>query len=223
MRCSLLALVLAATACSSHAQPQTPHTSSAADLESKTVALVEARGSEVRAYCSGVWVKPDAFLTAAHCVADSLPGESVSYVTREDLRADHADDLATLRVGELESLDEGHDLALIRVRLAPEHPIAKVSNDVRVGQPAQTMGHPLGLWWSYSSGNVSALRLMALDGPEIWWVQTSAPISPGNSGGGLFDEDGDLLGLCHATFLRGQNLNVYVHAQYLSAFIEASR
>jgi S1-C subfamily serine protease len=56
---------------------------------------------------------------------------------------------------------------------------------------------------------------------DLLWVQAAVPISPGNSGGGLFDEDGNLIGIAHATFAspRAQMLNIFVHRDYIRAFL----
>jgi S1-C subfamily serine protease len=82
------------------------------------------------------------------------------------------------------------------------------------------MGHPLGLFWSYSRGQVAAIRFRAFGDEEAMsWVQATAPVSPGNSGGGLFDEDGSLIGICHGVLTKGQSLNLFVHPDYIRKFL----
>jgi len=220
---SFLVVALALAAACKPTHTQTPHTAASADVEGKTVALVTASNGIAKAYCSGVWVADDAFLTANHCLSDTVLGEPVAYVTRGDISAADADELAVLRIGKLVALDADHDLALVKVKFAPSHGTATLApDDPETGQPVQTMGHPLGLWYSYSQGNVAAVRAMDLDdtGTAIWFVQSTAPISPGNSGGGLFDTDGRLMGVCHAYFPRGENLNLYVHVKYVRMFLK---
>jgi S1-C subfamily serine protease len=54
----------------------------------------------------------------------------------------------------------------------------------------------------------------------MWWIQATAPISPGNSGGGLFDAEGDLVGVCsRAAGGRAQALNFWVHVMYVQALL----
>jgi len=195
------------------------------DLASKTVALVEVdEDGDGRAYCSGVWVDEHSILTAAHCVEEFAVGDGLSYLTKEDLNADKSDEINAARKGILEARDERHDLALIYAPKAPYHQVSDMApGSPYVGEQTQTMGQSLGLlWYSYSTGVVSAVRtLEGEDGKAIWWVQTTAPVSPGNSGGGLFNMDGELLGICHGTFLRGQNLNTFVHEMYVKEFLRA--
>lgn len=220
---AIFALALGAcVACSP--TTQTPHTTASASLEERTVALVRPTEDGPRAYCSGVWVAADEVLTANHCVAARDLGERVAYVTRGDLDARSSDEVEAIRFGTLAARDEAHDLALLSVKLPPKHAVAGVGAPT-VGQAVGTMGHPLGMWWSYSEGTISAVRMVALgeDADDLWWVQSTAPISPGNSGGGLFDTDGNLVGLCHAYMPRGENVNLYIHPQYIAAFLSASR
>lgn len=73
-----------------------------------------------------------------------------------------------------------------------------------VGARVYAIGAPQGLELSLSDGLVAQLHGEA-DGPRL--IQTTAPISPGSSGGGLFDEDGRLVGITTFYLKKGQNLN----------------
>ncbi len=225
MRAILIFLVALLLSACAHPAPAAPtREDQAVDLQSKTVALV-IRNDEghVRPYCSGVWASPTTILTAAHCVADDKIGDTLDYVTHGDVFAPgelHERTEVASHGATLYAVDEDHDLALLRANLdAPAHATAHVSlRTVRAGDFAQSMGHSLGLWWSYSSGDVAAVRAKEI-GLDIVWIQATTPISPGNSGGGLFDARGDLIGLCSRGYNRGQNLNLFVHAQYLDALL----
>ncbi len=199
-------------------------TEQAQDLESKTVALVVPNDAgRPRAFCSGVWVGDQSFLTAHHCVA----GDSTEfgYVVRSDVYApgEYAErEFILPRRAVLWATDDAHDLALLRTPdRAPAHHVARIAQEpVHAGQHVMAMGHSLGLWWSFSSGDVAALRQKDFGGDmDILWVQTTTPTSPGNSGCGLFDESGNLVGLAHGGMTRGQNLNLYVHPRYVSEFL----
>lgn len=86
--------------------------------------------------------------------------------------------------------DEEVDLALLLVKTQGLQPMGPIGlfRDVRVGEAAVAIGHPLGLDYTVTSGIVSAKR----DGREL---QTSTPISPGNSGGPLIDQAGRVIGV----------------------------
>ncbi len=91
-------------------------------------------------------------------------------------------------------------------------PVAVSSvNTVRVGQKVYAIGSPYGLENTLSEGIVSALREV----PGGTVIQTSAPISPGSSGGGLFDQFGNLIGIITFQHKYGQNLNFAVPADWI--------
>ena len=84
-----------------------------------------------------------------------------------------------------------------------------------VGQPAYAIGHPRGLDLTMSAGPVSSLRRNAAG--QLVLVQTSAAISGGSSGGGLFNEAGELLGLTTIASITGdaQNLNFAIPVDWI--------
>lgn len=217
-----LVVILSTGCCARLGAPASPAqmTESVADLERKTVAIL---GDENRVICSGVWVSDDEILTANHCVDDADIGDPIAYVVRGDVSAPDEDELEAIRVSRLADRDFLHDLALLRVKLAPEHSNAKViEGEPIVGEFDQTMGHPMRAVWSYSTGVVAALRVTEGAGEvgAMWFVQSTAPISPGNSGGGLFNARGELMGICHASIVgRAQNVNFYIDSQYIRRFL----
>jgi len=75
--------------------------------------------------------------------------------------------------------------------------------DIRVGEPVYTIGSPRRLERSLGQGIVSGVR--HLDG--VTFIQTTAQISPGSSGGGLFDAAGNLIGVTTKTLKQSQGLN----------------
>lgn len=96
------------------------------------------------------------------------------------------------------------DLALIRVAGEGLRP-ATIGRSVSlvVGQKLIAIGNPMGLDQTVSEGIVSGKRKV---GSETF-IQTTAPISPGSSGGGLYTEKGELVGITTFTLRESQNLN----------------
>lgn len=66
---------------------------------------------------------------------------------------------------------------------------------ILMGQRVFAVGNPIGLNWTYTDGVISALRTNRYGSREITVVQIQAPLNPGNSGGGLYDLDGYLIGV----------------------------
>jgi S1-C subfamily serine protease len=76
-------------------------------------------------------------------------------------------------------------------------------DDLAVGEQAYTLGSPAGLQLSLSNGIISGLREEA----GRSYVQTTAPISPGSSGGGLFDARGNVVGITTMVLQGRERLN----------------
>ena len=97
--------------------------------------------------------------------------------------------------------DKRNDLAIIKVE-ASGLIAAEIgdSDMLTVGEDVIAIGNPLGeLRGTATSGIVSALRRpVNVEGTEMELVQTDAAISPGNSGGGLFNASGKLIGIVNA-------------------------
>jgi tetratricopeptide (TPR) repeat protein len=83
---------------------------------------------------------------------------------------------------------------------------------LKVGTKVYAIGAPKGLALSLSDGIVSNLR--EVKGGR--YIQTTAAISPGSSGGGLFDEDGALVGLTTFYLADGQNLNFAIPIEWVT-------
>ena len=113
------------------------------------------------------------------------------------------------------------DKAAIAPKLAAELP--------KPGEKVFAFGAPLALSGSISDGIVSAVRLgKELEAartlgyePDSVWIQTTAPISPGNSGGPIFNADGEVLGLATWTDKRGQNINFATSALKIAKYVDA--
>ncbi len=94
------------------------------------------------------------------------------------------------------------DIALLKV--TPKKDLASVtfgdSSKIQVGDYAVAIGNPLGqLGGSVTDGIISALdREVTIDNETMNLLQTNAEISPGNSGGGLFNGNGELIGIVNA-------------------------
>lgn len=81
--------------------------------------------------------------------------------------------------------------------------------DVKVGERVYTVGAPRGLELSLADGMISSKR--TADSGR--YFQTSAPISKGSSGGGLFDAQGNLVGITTFMLKDSQNLNFAIAAE----------
>lgn len=115
--------------------------------------------------------------------------------------------------------DEVFDLCRLSVTGLAANPvnIGSVST-LRTGQKVYAIGAPHGLELTISDGIVSSLR----ETPTGTYIQTTAPISPGSSGGGLFSAAGQLVGVVTFQHRFGQNLNFAVPADWIGEMRERS-
>lgn len=98
--------------------------------------------------------------------------------------------------------DDKTDLALLRVKPKSPLPAAHFGNSdkARVGDWVIAIGNPFGLGSTVTAGIVSARNRDIAAGPYDDFIQTDAPINRGNSGGPLFDMDGNVVGVNSAIF-----------------------
>jgi hypothetical protein len=105
-----------------------------------------------------------------------------------------------------------HDVAAVQISASLPALEGEYLEPVKVGDRVVAIGAPLGLESTVSEGIVSALRNAG--GTQI--IQTTASISPGSSGGPLFDEYGKVIGLTTAQMRDGQNLNFVIAIRHVS-------
>jgi serine protease Do len=126
-------------------------------------------------------------------------------------------------VDEVEVLlsDATVDLAILKVKT--DHELVPVelgdSEAVKVGEPVIVIGNPLGLEHTLSDGLLSARRLY--EGKR--YIQMTAPVSPGNSGGPVFNRYGEVIGVTVAKigYRAGENLNLAVPVDQLRPLLES--
>ncbi len=135
---------------------------------------------------SGVIVRPNMVATNCHVVDD---GVDIAVYKAENRRA-RTD---TSYPAKIRLADRERDLCLLDVSNLWGVPAQiREAKSLSIGESVYAIGAPSGLDYSLSAGVVSQLRTDASNAPVI---QTDAAISPGSSGGGLFDASGNLVGI----------------------------
>ena len=112
----------------------------------------------------------------------------------------------------LDKADWNRDICSLVVPGLPAPPVVLGSTKtLQVGASVYAIGTPEGLQRTLSEGIVSSLR--PVRGGS--YIQTTAAISPGSSGGGLFDDHGRLLGLTSFFISKGQQLNFALPVEWI--------
>jgi len=122
--------------------------------------------------------------------------------------------------------DAANDLALLKVEAGSDH-VATLRAGVRIGEEIAAFGYPLldmlSTGGNFTVGNVSALAGLKNDSRHI---QISAPVQPGNSGGPVIDQCGNVIGVVVSglpTHNKGvaQNVNFAININTVTAFLDS--
>jgi S1-C subfamily serine protease len=168
-----------------------------------TISTADAFGSGVLIDPTGVIVTNLHVIRGAEAATVRLPGGD------------------TYDVVAIAGADPQKDLALVRIAGA-SFPAAELRNgedETVIGETVYAIGAPKGLALTMSEGIVSGKR----DSPGGYrLIQTSAAISSGSSGGGLFDDAGRLVGITTSKIDDGENLNFAIPVRYVRDVLNAT-
>jgi S1-C subfamily serine protease len=186
-----------------------------------TVAVVQQDDDGARhIVCAGVWVSPTRILTAAHCT--DVEVEFLYYGETGD-DGDRDRSIGWAHATHLVRRDELIDLAIVEAEAPPDlHPSALVSGiALAPGLRVEVIGHTGGLPFSWAPGWLSSVRHMKGPDPiEGEFLQVWTGAWGGNSGGGVWDADGRLLGICSFR-TNGAPLTFFVSRDTLLGFLGA--
>ncbi len=133
---------------------------------------------------SGFVISEDGYVVTNNHVIEGADEIRVEFFDGEEL------------IAEVVGTDPNTDIALLKVEAEEPLPFVPFgdSDEARVGDWVIAMGNPLGQGFSVSAGIVSA-RNRELSGRYDDYIQTDAAINKGNSGGPLFNMDGEVIGV----------------------------
>jgi serine protease Do len=137
--------------------------------------------------------------------------DSTDYIVTNHHVIAEADEISVLLVDDttLEATvvgsDQKTDLALLKVESPTRLPAARwgKSEDTRIGDWVIAIGNPFGLGGTVTAGIVSARQRDINAGPYDAFIQTDAAINRGNSGGPMFNLEGEVIGINSAIFSPG--------------------
>lgn len=167
------------------------------------------------AYCSAVKITPTLVLTAAHCMGPANAG--IVYDFHEPVTGQN------FKAAEVKR-HEGVDLALLKVAGNMPGPYANLADKIEINEKTYAVGFPLG----DILGNTQILTeglYQGVMGSDPHLTISTSPIIYGNSGGALFDANGNLVGITVAGILlpnAGQinHLSLSVHLDVIKEFLK---
>ena len=146
----------------------------------------------VQSLGSGFVIDPAGYIVTNNHVIEGADEITINFANGDALDA------------KLIGTDPKTDIALLKLTEEPSEPLPFVpfadSDKTRVGDWVIAIGNPFGLGGSVSAGIISARSRDINSGPYDDFLQTDAAINRGNSGGPLFNMDGEVVGVNTAIF-----------------------
>ena len=118
------------------------------------------------------------------------------------------DDDNTVEISHIYNVNKDKDIAILQIDKEGSYSPLKVSTseDLKKGESVVAVGSPLGLKNTISKGTIS--NFVEQEGADM--IQFTAAISHGSSGGALFNDTGEVIGITSGSYEDGQNLNLAI-------------
>lgn len=185
-------------------EPEFSDNPAAIEQSSKSVVLLECYDKKGELYCTG---------SAFAAFEDGVFVTNYHVVEQEVYRIIAKTEEGTMfEIDFVLAYEPRYDIAIIKTKANPNIsplPIG-TSADLEKGEKIVAIGSPLGLLNTVSTGVFSGYN----DTGVMNEIQFSASISHGSSGGALFNNAGEVIGITTASYTEGQNLNVAIPIQY---------
>lgn len=161
------------------------------DAELAEYALQQYFGGRVPAmptlehfYGTGFFISEDGYILTNHHVVADADAITVTMNDRTELDA------------KVIGTDEASDVAVLKVEGSnfPALPVAR-RDELKVGEPVLAIGSPFGFDYSASAGIVSAKSRNFTKEAAVPFIQSDVALNPGNSGGPLFNQKGEVVGV----------------------------
>ena len=135
-------------------------------------------------YGTGFFVTTDGYILTNHHVVERASHITITLKDRSELDVT------------LVGSDEASDIAVLKVKNGqfPALTVAK-EDKLKVGEPVLAIGSPFGFDYSASAGIVSAKSRNFSREAAVPFIQTDVALNPGNSGGPLFNQKGEVVGV----------------------------
>ncbi len=163
------------------------HSESVVTIYTATLSVRDGKQVSSQGVGSGVLIEADQILTAAHVIE----GAQIIEVLFTDGVRLQADVISSL---------ESSDVALLKLRSSHPNPTVAVladSDQTRIGSEVFIIGAPFGISQTLSVGHLSGRmnRGLMAGGAPIEFLQTDTAINTGNSGGPMFNTNGEVIGI----------------------------
>ncbi|MBN1256876.1 MAG: VCBS repeat-containing protein [Planctomycetes bacterium] len=166
---------------------------------------------------TGFFINPDGYLVTNNHVVAGERSITVTMYPKEG----NGYGKKTFKKVRIIALNDDIDLALLKIEEPIELPYEQLyfgdSTKVKVGDKCFSIGNPMGLERSTSEGKISK---EARNFAGRLFIQTTAPIAPGNSGGPFFNECGEIVGVVNMGYMILDGLGFAIPSKYVMEFLD---
>ena len=173
-------------------------------LLNTSVTVMNYRGNINLGLGSGAFISPNLVVTNYHVIEGGNKWEVTRFSDKKRFKA------------KVKKIDEAHDICILELIDGSVNQYLSINDKYpKIGTDIMVAGSPIGLDGTITKGNVSNIQRKEPYDYEL--LQISAPISPGNSGGPVVNQKGEIVGISVGTIVgQGiQNINFAVPARYI--------
>lgn len=225
----VISLLLSLGCCSSITKINSAPTDLVPHLKNSTVALVNMQDDIYMPFCGAVWINKEYLVTAKHCVENDDDeveiGSTLKFQIYKDFDNHYPfskNDKVYIAMVVAEGADN-EDIALLRSLDDVEHSIATVANHTpRAGQTIHHIGHPRALGFTYMKCVMAEERMYHTFGHDRHILHVVGFIWFGSSGGGGFDDQGNLVGIT-SMLNKAPGQSLFVHTKVVRSLLDDNK
>jgi S1-C subfamily serine protease len=175
-------------------------------------------------YCGGVWVNEDHIVTAKHCVGKV--GKKVRFQTYNEFDGQYPhnkNDKTYIAV--VVALGEDVDVAVLKSNARVSHNVASIyKGKIVSGGKVHSVGHPTNLPYNYTTGTISQIRDMDVypsgNSGRFYVLHVTTSATFGSSGSGVYDLNGELLGIAAFIMEEMPGAMFYLHRDLITEVLD---
>lgn len=153
---------------------------------------------------------------------EEMIDKEVYFKTFDDLNKNYNKENLPEKTAKIIAFDQDNDLALLKSNNFKSDNFVNISqSNGLIGNKVHIIGHPAKVEFTYFTGIISGFRTNPNKGYMQNLLHITAPIYMGNSGGGAFDESGNLIGICSFFRPAVPNMSFFVDANTINNFINS--
>lgn len=167
---------------------------------------------ETVGFCSGFLIAPKTVMTASHCL---LGASGINPTSNFELKTF---DGKKHQIDEVLGLDISRDIIVVKAESLSDYSFFNFKESHKIGEPVFTVGNVHGEGIAIRDGTISSVTKDP-NNPKIEFIRYTAATSPGNSGGPLIDQTGNVVGLVFARSNAAENYNLSAPYYTLEKFV----